>query len=175
MRKLLGSLALVTGLVALGAAPASADYVGDNPDGAVLNSTVAAGETVTFLADCFVAGATVTVSVSGPGDARVRVVGGTSGTNEASGEADGDGAITAAVRAWQPGTYTITATGARTSCGSGAAEADFRVLSASAAGLPRTGSNGIGMELALGATLVVLGAMLVTVVARRRRTGLATV
>lgn len=144
MRKLLGVLALLVGMVAVGAAPASAGYASDNPDGAVLSSTVTAGQPVTFVADCFVPGTLVAVSVSGPGNANVTVAGGSSGRNDASGDADDDGGITAYAKSGRAGVDTITASGERT-CASGDASADFTVVAAAGSGSDDSGSGGAGL------------------------------
>lgn len=174
MRAILTFIGVVLGLTVAGLAPATAGvggYSGNNPDGAVLDSTVTAGEDVVFVADCFAAGTTVTVAVDGPGDAAVSVARGSSGTNGASGEADDAGATRAVINADDTGTYTVTATGDRT-CATGAAEASFTVVSASAGGtLPRTGPDGLATQLWLGGGLVALGIALVVVTVSRRRSG----
>jgi len=197
MRAVLTTIGLLLGLAVVGVAPATAGgYAGNNPDGAVLDSTVVAGEQAIFSADCFAPGTAVTATVDGPGDADIAVNAGAVGTNSATGDADSDGAIRAAVEATTTGTYTVSATGERT-CGTGVAEASFTVVAAGSGaggssgggaggssgggaggssgadarsgGLARTGADGVVAQIGIATGLVLLGGGLVVFAFARRR------
>lgn len=199
MRKAVTALALAVGASFIVAGPASADdYVGRNPQGSVSSGSIPLGGTVQFAADCFVAGSSVTVSVSGPASPTVTTAAG-SRTASATAVTDVNGDISAAVEPPAPGAYQVTAKGPRT-CGTGEAGASFQVVSAGqtfplthtqAGGLaaatarpgagsggpgsdaveilPRAGVDNIALQAGLGGALVAAGIGVVYLVRHSRR------
>ncbi|HEX5740574.1 MAG TPA: hypothetical protein VFY17_03345 [Pilimelia sp.] len=156
------------------ATPATAvPYPAEPPPATVSTSTIGAGGTLTFSASGFIAGESVSVSVSyepaGAAPLGMRLVAGESyGVTTAT--ADGSGAIAVPVTLTTPGVATITATGLRSGV---TVSTTVTVTGSTAAGLPVTGGmpGGLLRELLLaGAGLTLVGAWLVAWMVRRRRT-----
>jgi hypothetical protein len=184
MRKLVSALAITAGLTLL-AAPAYAqeDYPPDSDEGlTVSESTVAPGETITISGDGADPGATVTFrlvksSSSALGANRVILAGprlaahvrpqAQSSVSLGSTTAADDGSFSATLTipsGLDDGTYTLIAS----SGGEVLATATVRVLAAAGTGaLPFTGSD-VAPGLAIGATLIVAGGLLLLAVRRRR-------
>ena len=183
MRKLVSALAITAGLTLL-AAPAYAqeDYPPANDDSlTVSESTVAPGESITISGDGAEPGATVTFklvrSSSALGAGKVLLAGprlaalvrpqAQSTVSLGSTTADDDGSFSATLTipsGLDDGVYSLIAT----SGGEVLATATIRVLAAGGAGaLPFTGSN-VAPGLAIGATLIVAGGLLLLAVRRRR-------
>jgi alpha-L-fucosidase len=183
MRKLVSALAITAGLTLL-AAPAYAqdDYPPQATEELTLSqSTVEPGQTITLSGDGAEPGATVsfklTRSSSALGAARVVLAGprlaayvrpqAQSAVSLGSTTADDDGSFSAALTipsGLDAGVYTLTAT----SGGEVLASATVRVLAGATTGaLPFTGSD-VAPGLAVGATLIVAGGLLLLAVRRRR-------
>jgi LPXTG-motif cell wall-anchored protein len=183
MRKLVSALAITAGLTLL-AAPAFAqdDYPPESTEElTVSESTVEPGETITISGDGAEPGATVTYkltrSSSALGGSRVVLAGprlaallqpqAQSSVTLGTSTADGDGSFSATLTipsGLDDGVYTLTAT----SGGEVLATATIRVLADATTGdLPFTGSN-VAPGLAIGATLIVAGGLLLLAVRRRR-------
>jgi LPXTG cell wall anchor motif len=186
MRKLVSALAITAGLTLL-AAPAYAqeDYPPAEDDSlTVSESTVAPGDTITISGDGAEPGATVTFrlvrSSSALGAGKVLLAGprlgalvrqeAQSSVSLGSTTADDDGSFSATltIPSWlDDGVYTLIAS----SGGEVLATATIRVLAADTGALPFTGST-VAPGLAIGATLIVAGGLLLLAV-RRRRSSLA--
>jgi len=182
MRKLVSALAIAAALTLL-AIPASAqeDYPPSSSDSlTVSESTVAPGESITISGDGAEPGATVafklTKSSSALGVGRVVLAGqrlaalvrpqAQSSVSLGSTTADSDGSFSATLTipsGLDDGTYTLTAT----SGGVVLATATIQVAASGSSALPFTGSN-VGPGLAIGATLIVAGGLLLLAVRRRR-------
>jgi LPXTG cell wall anchor motif len=183
MRKLVSALAITAGFTLL-AAPAYAqdDYPpATDASLTVSESTVAPGDTITISGDGAEPGATVvfklTRSSSALGGSRVLAAGPTlaahvrpqaqSSVTLGSTTADDDGSFSATLTipsTLDDGVYTLTAT----SGGEVLATVTIRVeADETTGGLPFTGSN-VGPGLAIGATLIVAGGLLLLAVRRRR-------
>ena len=183
MRKLVSALAIATGLTLLGApAYAQEDYPPATDEGlTVSESTVGPGESITISGDGADPGATVTFklvrSSSALGASRVLLAGprlaalvrpqAQSSVSLGSTTADGDGSFSATLTipsGLDDGVYTLIAS----SGGEVLATVTVRVLAAAGTGaLPFTGSN-VAPGLAIGATLIVAGGLLLLAVRRRR-------
>jgi membrane anchored protein len=183
MRKVVSAIGLVTGLMLLAAPAYGQAYDDEETSGlAVSESTVSPGETITISGDGAEPGATVSFrlvrSSSALGANRVLLAGprlgalvrpqAQSSVSLGSTTADDDGSFSATLTipsSVDPGTYTLIAS----SGGEVLATATIRVLAASTSGaLPFTGSE-VAPGLAIGATLIVAGALLLLAVRRRRR------
>jgi membrane anchored protein len=182
MRKLVSALAITAGLTLL-AAPAWAqdDYPPDSEQGlTVSESTVAPGETITVSGDGAEPGATVvfrlTRSSAALGASHALMAGprlaalvrpqAQSSVGLGSTTADADGSFSATLTIpsnTAEGTYTLTAT----SGGVVLATATIVVDAAGGGALPFTGSD-VAPGLAVGATLIVAGGLLLLAVRRRR-------
>jgi hypothetical protein len=182
MRKLVSALAITAGLTLL-AAPAYAqeNYPPASDDSlTVSESTVAPGESITISGDGAEPGATVTFklvrSSSALGANKVLLAGprlgalvrqqAQSSVSLGSTTADGDGSFSASLTipsGLDDGVYTLIAS----SGGAVLATATVRVLAAGTGALPFTGSN-VAPGLAIGATLIVAGGLLLLAVRRRR-------
>lgn len=183
MRKLVSALAITAGLTLL-AAPAYAqedEYPPDTDDGLTLSeSTAAPGESITISGDGAEPGATVTFklvkSSSALGANKVLLAGprlaahvrpqAQSSVSLGSTTADGDGSFSATLTipsGLDDGTYTLIAS----SGGEVLATATVRVLAGGTGALPFTGTD-VAPGLAIGATLIVAGGLLLLAVRRRR-------
>jgi LPXTG-motif cell wall-anchored protein len=187
MRKLVSALAITAGLTLL-AIPAYAqdDYPPAEEAGlTVSESTLSPGESFTISGTGADPGATVrfklTKASSALGGGQVLMAGprlaalvpqAQSTVSLGSTTADGDGDFSATVTiplSTDPGTYTLTAS----SGGEVLATATIVVVAAAGAGdLPFTGSN-VAPGLAIGATLIVAGGLLLLAVRRRRSNSVA--
>jgi hypothetical protein len=182
MRKLVSALAITAGLTLLGAPAYAQDYPPASDEGlTVSESTVRAGETITVSGDGAEPGATVTFrlvrSSSALGASRVLLAGprlaalvrpqAQSSVSLGSTTADDDGSFSATLTipsTTDAGTYTLIAS----SGGEVLATATIRVLAAAGTGaLPFTGTD-VAPGLAVGATLIVAGGLLLLAVRRRR-------
>jgi LPXTG cell wall anchor motif len=184
MRKAVSAIGLAAGLMLL-AAPAYAQddtYSEDTSGLTVSESTVSPGDTITISGDGAEPGATVSFRLvkasSALGANRVLLAGprlaaqvrpqAQSSVSLGSTTADDDGSFSATLTipsGLDAGTYTLIAS----SGGEVLATATVRVLAAATSGaLPFTGSE-VAPGLAIGATLIVAGALLLLAVRRRRR------
>jgi LPXTG cell wall anchor motif len=188
MRKFVSALAIAAGLT-LVAGPAFAqqdegDYPPDTERLTVTESTVAAGESFTVSGDGAEPGATVTFTLkrssqalggnrslaAGPGLASLAAAirpQAQASIPLGSTTANGDGEYTATLTipsGTDPGVYTLTAS----SGGAVLAVVTIRVVAAGGVGdLPFTGGN-VLPGLAIGATLIVAGGLLLLSLKRRR-------
>jgi LPXTG cell wall anchor motif len=193
MRKLVSALTVTAGLMLL-PGPALAQQDGSYPPGGskgltVSESTLSPGERFTISGDGAEPGASVTfrltwassalgaggqVVAAGPGLAhavaavRPQAQGSVS-LGSTTANAEGEYSATLTIPAGtDPGIYTLTAS----SGGEILAAATIRVVAASAGGLPFTGTD-VGPGLAVGASLIVAGGLLLVAVRRRRRSRIA--
>jgi LPXTG-motif cell wall-anchored protein len=182
MRKFVSALAITAGLTLLGAPAYAQDYPPASDEGlTVSESTVRAGETITVSGDGAEPGATVTFrlvkSSSALGASKVLLAGSRlaalvrpqaqSSVSLGSTTADDDGSFSATLTipsTTDAGTYTLIAS----SGGEVLSTATIRVLAAAGTGaLPFTGAD-VAPGLAIGATLIVAGGLLLLAVRRRR-------
>jgi hypothetical protein len=181
MRKFVSALAVAVGLTLLAAPAYAQPYDEETSELTVSESTVAPGGTITISGDGADPGATVvfrlTRSSSALGASRAVLAGPRLGAlirPQAQGTitlgttvAEADGSFSATLRipsGLADGVYTITAV----SGGEVLATATVRVVDGEVVGgLPFTGSN-VAPGLAIGATLIVAGGLLLLAVRRRR-------
>jgi membrane anchored protein len=192
MRKLVSALTVAAGLTLL-AGPAHAQSYPPQSEGlTVSESTLSAGESFTVSGDGAKPGATVAftftltrsssalgasrrVVAAGPGLARTVAAvrpQAQSSVSLGSTTANADGEFSARLTIpanTDPGVYTLTAS----SGGEVLAVVTIRVVAASSAGgLPFTGTD-VGPGLAIGASLIVAGGLLLVAVRRRHRSSIA--
>ena len=184
MRKLVSALAIAAGLSLLAGPAFAQDYPPNTQKLTVSESTVSPGESFTISGDGAQPGATVTFTLkrssSALGDNRTLAAGpglrrlmaavrpqAQSSVPLGSTTANGDGAFSATLRIpsrTDPGVYTLTATSG------GAVLAVVTIRVAATAGgigdLPFTGGN-VLPGLAIGATLIVAGGLLLLSLKRR--------
>ena len=184
MRKLVSALAIAAGLSLLAGPAFAQDYPPNTKKLTVSESTVSPGESFTISGDGAQPGATVTFTLKrssstlganhalAAGTGLCRLVAAVrpqaqSSVPLGSTTANGDGEFSATVRipsSTDPGVYTVAAT----SGGAVLALVTIRVAAASGIGdLPFTGGN-VLPGLAIGATLIVAGGLLLLSLKRRR-------
>lgn len=197
MKKTLAALALAGSIALIGSAPAVAGtYPPLPPQAAVSDGTVGPGEDFVFSGQGFLAGETLTITVTPgnpPAASGANIAGGTSfsaaipvvlAPQTLSTVADAQGRFSLPISISEPGSYSITATGNT----SGVTVGPVRVVVApgfadgGAAGSNAGGSNGTGVSLAntgadsglvlwtlVGAGALAAGATSVVVVRRRAK------
>jgi LPXTG-motif cell wall-anchored protein len=181
MRKLVSAFAITAGLTLLAVPAYAQDYPTDTDTGLTLSaSTVEPGDKITIAGEGAEPGATVsfrlTRSSSALGSSRAVAAGPTlaalirpqaqSSISLGSATADDDGSFSATLTipsTLDAGVYTLTAV----SGGEVLASATLRVLAGATGDLPFTGSN-VAPGLAIGASLIVAGGLLLMAVRRRR-------
>lgn len=164
MKKTLAALALAGSIALVSSAPAVANtYPPLPPQAAVSDGSVGPGETFTFRGQGFLAGETITITVTPgnpPAASGANIAGGTSFSAKIpvflapqtfSATADAQGAVSIPLSISEPGSYSITATGNT----SGVTVGPVRVVVApgfangGAGGSNAGGSNGTGAPASL--------------------------
>ncbi|MDR7160105.1 LPXTG cell wall anchor domain-containing protein [Arthrobacter sp. BE255] len=202
MKKTLAALALAGSIALIGSAPAmAATYPPLPPQAAVSDGTVGPGETFVFRGQGFLAGETLTITVTPgnpPAASGANIAGGTSFSAKIpvflapqtfSATADAQGAVAFPITISTAGTYSITATGntsgvtvgpvtvvvdpSFSSTGASLANSGGAPL-ANTGGLANTGADsGLVLWTIVGAGALAAGAASVVVVRRRAKTEVA--
>ena len=188
MKKTLAALALAGSIALVGAAPVmAATYPALPPQAAVSDGTVGPGEDFIFSGQGFLAGETLTITVT-PGDAPASdgasIAGGTAvvgkisvvqATTTLKTTADAQGAFSLPISINEPGTYSLTATGDTSGVVVGpvtvtvaASLANTGGSTSGGAALANTGADsGLILWTLVGAGALAAGATSVVVVRRR--------
>jgi LPXTG-motif cell wall-anchored protein len=194
MKKTLAALALAGSIALIGSAPAmAATYPPLPPQAAVSDGTVGPGESFVFRGQGFLAGETLTITVTPgnpPAASGANIAGGTSfsakipvflAPQSFSATADAQGAVAFPLSLSTAGTYSITATGntSGVTVGPVTVVVDPSFASSGAplattgggAGLANTGADsGLVLWTIVGAGALAAGAASVVVVRRRAKT-----
>ena len=194
MKKTLAALALAGSIALIGSAPAmAATYPPLPPTAAVSDGTVGPGETFVFRGQGFLAGESLTITVTPgnpPAASGANIAGGTSFSAKIpvflapqtfSATADAQGAVAFPITISTAGTYSITATGntSGVTVGPVTVVVDPSFASSGAplattgggAGLANTGADsGLVLWTIVGAGALAAGAASVVVVRRRAKT-----
>ena len=194
MKKTLAALALAGSIALIGSAPAmAATYPPLPPQAAVSDGTVGPGENFVFRGQGFLAGETLTITVTPgnpPAASGANIAGGTSFSAKIpvflapqtfSATADAQGAVAFPISISEAGTYSITATGntSGVTVGPVTVVVDPAFASSGAplattgggAGLANTGADsGLVLWTIVGAGALAAGAASVVVVRRRAKT-----
>lgn len=195
MKKTLAALALAGSIALVGSAPAmAATYPPLPPQAAVSDGTVGPGETFVFRGQGFLAGETLTITVTPgnpPAASGANIAGGTSfsakipvfqAPQTLSAVADAQGAFSLPISISEAGTYSLTATGNTSGVTVGPVTvtvaaslantggAPLANTGGSAAGLANTGADsGLVLWTLVGAGALAAGATSVVVVRRRAK------
>ena len=200
MKKTLAALALAGSIALIGSAPAmAATYPPLPPQAAVSDGTVGPGESFVFRGQGFLAGETLTITVTPgnpPAASGANIAGGTSfsakipvflAPQSFSATADAQGAVAFPLSLSTAGSYSITATGNTSgvtvgpvtvvvdptfaSSGAPLANAGGAPLASTGSGLANTGADsGLVLWTIVGAGALAAGAASVVVVRRRAKT-----
>ena len=194
MKKTLAALALAGSIALIGSAPAmAATYPALPPQAAVSDGTVGPGEQFVFTGQGFLAGESLTITVTPgnpPAASGANIAGGTSFSAKIpvflapqtfSATADAQGAVAFPISISEAGTYSITATGNTsgitvgpvtvTVAASLANTSGGAPLATTGGGLANTGADsGLVLWTIVGAGALAAGAASVVVVRRRAKT-----
>jgi LPXTG-motif cell wall-anchored protein len=197
MKKTLAALALAGSIALIGSAPAmAATYPALPPQAAVSDGTVGPGETFVFTGQGFLAGESLTITVT-PGNPPAangaNIAGGTSfsakipvfqAPQTLSAVADAQGAFSLPIAISEAGTYSLTATGntsgvtvgpVTVTVAASLANTGGAPLANTGSGLANTGADsGLVLWTLVGAGALAAGATSVVVVRRRAKAEAAT-
>jgi LPXTG-motif cell wall-anchored protein len=192
MKKTLAALALAGSIALIGSAPAvAATYPALPPQAAVSDGTVGPGETFVFTGQGFLAGESLTITVTPgnpPAASGANIAGGTSfsakipvfqAPQTLSAVADAQGAFSLPIAISEAGTYSLTATGntsgvtvgpVTVTVAASLANTGGAPLANTGSGLANTGADsGLVLWTLVGAGALAAGATSVVVVRRRAK------
>jgi LPXTG-motif cell wall-anchored protein len=192
MKKTLAALALAGSIALIGSAPAvAATYPALPPQAAVSDGTVGPGETFVFSGQGFLAGESLTITVTPgnpPAASGANIAGGTSfsakipvfqAPQTLSAVADAQGAFSLPIAISEAGTYSLTATGntsgvtvgpVTVTVAASLANTGGAPLANTGSGLANTGADsGLVLWTLVGAGALAAGATSVVVVRRRAK------
>ncbi|MFJ6355789.1 LPXTG cell wall anchor domain-containing protein [Pseudarthrobacter oxydans] len=199
MKKTLAALALAGSLALIGSPAVAAEYPALPPQAAVSDGTVGPGETFVFTGQGFLAGESLTITVTpgeAPASSGANIAGGTSfsakipvfaAPQTLSATADPQGAFSLPISISEAGTYSLTATGntsgvvvgpvtvtVAASLANTGGNAGGASLANTGSGLANTGADsGLILWTLVGAGALAAGATSVVVVRRRAKAEVA--